>query len=269
MTSNPKVSIIVAVYNKEKYITETLASIASQSYQNIEAIIINDGSPDRCPEICESFSKNNKNFTYYSKSNSGVIDTRNFGISASSGDLIIAFDADDIMPDNFIEEIVKFSISNPEITVFAPGAIAIGESSGEIKFPSLELPEFLTRNAIPNSSAFKREALNLVPGYNINMKDGLEDWDFWLYFVENNLKIRRVPNAYYYYRVTTGSRNNMSPKQRTILKKKIYQNHSDLYEKWKPHWLMIKLYPISKLMQLFGSSRPTLRLAKLFKTIGA
>lgn len=268
MTSEPKVSIIVAVYKKEDYIASTLESIASQSYRNLEVIIINDGSPDRCPAICESFSRSNEKFIYISKSNSGVIDTRNIGLSIASGDLVIAFDADDIMPADFIEKIVSFSNTHPEAAVLAPGAVAIGDRSGPITFPSLELPAFLTRNAIPNSSAFRRSSLSTIPGYNPNMKHGLEDWDFWLYFVEHNMKIMRVPDAFYYYRVAAGSRNNMSPRQRAALKRQIYENHEDLYQRWKPHSAAIRLYPLSKILRIFGVRKDVIKLIKFFKSIG-
>lgn len=185
----------------------------------------------------------------------------------STGDLIISFDADDIMPVDFIEKVVDCALAHPEADIFAPGIEAIGEKSGPLALPSIELPAFLTRNAIPNSSAFRSRALSKVPGYNPSMRDGLEDWDFWLYFVENGMKIVRVPDAFYYYRVTTGSRNNMTPAKRLILEKKIYENHVALYELWKPSQVIIDAYPFSKLLRLIGLSKESLRLAKMLREI--
>lgn len=263
-----KVSIIVAVYNKEYYVLETLRSLSGQSYEHIEIIIINDGSSDGCPEICENFSKVDGRVIYVSKENSGVIDARNLGFSMATGDIIISFDADDIMPDDFVAKIVDCSLAHPEADVFAPGIEAIGERSGPVVLPSIELPAFLTRNAIPNSSAFRSRALSKVPGYNPSMRDGLEDWDFWLYFVENGMRIVRVPGAFYYYRVTTGSRNNMTPMKRLRLEKKIYENHVALYERWMPSQAVINSYPLSKLLRLVGLSKDSLRLAKMLREIG-
>lgn len=262
------VSVVVAVYKKEAYIAETLKSIAAQTHKSLEIIVINDGSPDRCPEICEALSKGDDRVRYISKENSGVIDTRNLGFSLARGDLVIPFDADDVMPSDFIEKLVAYSQHHPSAMVYAPGAVAIGESTGPIKFPSLSVPAFLTRNAIPNSSAFRRAALSVVHGYRANMKGGLEDWDFWLYFAEHGMEIVRVPDAFYYYRVESGSRNDMGADKRFLLKRQIYENHKALYERWRPHGLVVFFYPFSKVLRFFGVSKEYLRLAKFFRLLG-
>lgn len=266
---SPKASIVIAAYKKESYLASTLDSVINQKYENIEIILINDGSPDKCPAICEHYAQKDLRIKYLSQENSGVIAARNRGISCASGDYIVAFDADDIMPPDFIGNLVAFALSNPDVDVVVPRSIAFGDKAGEITFPSLDLPHILLRNGIPNSSMFRKSAINTVGGYNKNMKHGLEDWDFWLYFVENDMKLCRTNSTFYYYRISKGSRNDMPIKERLMLKKQIYLNHKAMYDKWRPNSFIIKTYPLIKLLTPFGVRKETVRLAKLFKSIEA
>ena len=267
--SGNTVSVVVAVYKKEAYLVNTIDSIISQKHRDIEIILINDGSPDKCPEICESYSRIEPRIKYISQENAGVVHARNRGIACATGDYIVAFDADDIMPEDFIANLLDFALKVPNVDVIIPRAIAFGDKEGEIFFPRIDLPYILLRNGIPNSSMFKASAIKIINGYNKNMKNGLEDWDFWLCFIEKNMILKRADGAFYYYRMTRGSRNNMKPSERWLLKKQIYLNHKDLYEQWRPNRLLIMMYPLIKLLVHFGVSKETIRLAKFFKLIGS
>lgn len=84
-----KVTIIVPVYNTEKDLNKTLDSLVNQTYPNIEILIINDGSTDNSEKIIQQYQEKYKNIVYYAKSNTGVADTRNFGIRQSNRRLYI------------------------------------------------------------------------------------------------------------------------------------------------------------------------------------
>lgn len=88
-----KFSIIVPVYNVEKYIKDCLDSILNQSYDNFEVIVVNDGSTDKSKEIVEQYK--DKRIKLYNKENTGVADTRNFGINQCTGEYFIFVDSDD------------------------------------------------------------------------------------------------------------------------------------------------------------------------------
>ncbi len=95
-----KVSIIIPVYNVEKYIEKCLTSIEKQSYCDFEAIIIDDGSTDNSLVICEKFTAKNTNFKLFHQKNVGLSAARNYGIAKSSGDFLIFIDGDDeVLPD--------------------------------------------------------------------------------------------------------------------------------------------------------------------------
>lgn len=106
-----KFSIIIPVYNVEKYIIKCLKSIYEQSYKNYEVIIVNDGSPDNCEDLIKNYIKNKKNFKYFKKENGGLSDARNYGVKYATGDYIIFVDSDDYVENKLLEKINK-EISN-------------------------------------------------------------------------------------------------------------------------------------------------------------
>lgn len=97
------ISVIVPVYNVEKYLKKCISSIISQTYKNIEIILVDDGSTDKSGIICERFSKKDKRVTIKHIENLGVSNARNIGIEISKGDLICFVDSDDFLPNNSLE----------------------------------------------------------------------------------------------------------------------------------------------------------------------
>lgn len=95
MNKNPKISIIVPIYKIENYIERCVSSLTSQDYDNIEILLIDDGSPDNCGKICDEISKNDKRIKVFHKENGGLSDARNFGFEKSVGDYILFIDGDD------------------------------------------------------------------------------------------------------------------------------------------------------------------------------
>jgi len=106
MGSNPKVSVIVPIYNVEKYLRECLDSIQNQTYTDFECIMINDGSEDKSREIAESYL-NDKRFILVNQSNSGQSVARNKGIKMSRGKFLCFVDSDDIINIKLLEKIKK------------------------------------------------------------------------------------------------------------------------------------------------------------------
>lgn len=89
-------SVIIPVYNAQKYLEEAVQSILKQPCQDIEIIIINDGSQDRSGEVAEQLAKNHENIKVIQSSNHGVSHARNLGIDAACGEYIAFLDADDV-----------------------------------------------------------------------------------------------------------------------------------------------------------------------------
>ncbi|MBQ8828181.1 MAG: glycosyltransferase family 2 protein [Clostridia bacterium] len=117
--NNPLVSIIVPVYKVEKYIKRCLDSIIGQSYRNIEIILIDDCSPDKCPEICDEYSAKDKRIKVIHKENGGVSSARNAGMEDAKGEFIMFVDSDDYVSGDFCEKAVSAALrSDADVVVF-------------------------------------------------------------------------------------------------------------------------------------------------------
>ena len=97
------ISVIVPIYNTEKYLVECIESIREQTYSNIEIILVDDGSTDASIEICDEFSKKDSRVRVFHKENEGSVVAKNFGIQQSKGEYIILVDSDDTVSDKMIE----------------------------------------------------------------------------------------------------------------------------------------------------------------------
>jgi glycosyltransferase involved in cell wall biosynthesis len=113
----PFFSIVIPVYNKEKFVAKTIESVLSQTFTDYEIIIVNDGSTDQS-EAKISIFKDNR-IQYYSKKNEGVALARNFGIEKATADYICFLDADDYWYPTFLETMQRYSSELPEQKVFA------------------------------------------------------------------------------------------------------------------------------------------------------
>lgn len=98
------ISVIVPVYNVEKYMSKCVESIQRQTYQNIEIILVDDGSPDHCPEICDQFAKEDSRIKVIHKKNGGLSDARNAGIEVANGEYLAFVDSDDYISREMIEK---------------------------------------------------------------------------------------------------------------------------------------------------------------------
>ena len=100
------VSVIVPVYNVEKYLEKCLESIAKQSYKNLKIILVDDGSTDASPQICDAFANRDNRVVVYHNENHGPGYSRNYGIDRSEGDFIIFMDSDDWVDENYVMNLV-------------------------------------------------------------------------------------------------------------------------------------------------------------------
>lgn len=103
----PLVSIIVPVYKVEPYLRRCLDSIVNQSYANLEIIIIDDGSPDACPQICDEYANKDNRIVVVHKKNGGLSDARNAGLDICKGEYISFIDSDDYVDSNYIESLIE------------------------------------------------------------------------------------------------------------------------------------------------------------------
>lgn len=107
---NRLISIIVPVYKVEEYLDRCVNSLINQTYSNIEIILVDDGSPDKCPQMCDEWAKRDNRIVVIHKKNGGLSDARNCGIKASKGEYILFVDSDDYIVENAVEKLESYAV---------------------------------------------------------------------------------------------------------------------------------------------------------------
>lgn len=118
MKNKPFISVIVAVYNVEKYIRRCLDSILAQTFRDFELIIVDDGSPDECPAICDEYASKDERIKVVHKENGGLAAARKTGVEHAHGEYVAFVDGDDWVEDSYLEDMYGSAISNGSDLVF-------------------------------------------------------------------------------------------------------------------------------------------------------
>lgn len=187
MTNAPTVSVIIPAYNVEPYIAETLSSLFAQTYQDFEAILINDGSTDGTETATAPFCER---LVYIRQENQGVMAARNTGLRAARGRYIALLDSDDLLLPRFLEVLVGMLETDPSLSAAYPNAYFFGSPNFDGKlhqevFPVAEPVTFdrvLRRECyIFGLLVFRREVINEVGNYDESLQgQGAEDFELWL-----------------------------------------------------------------------------------------
>ena len=115
----PLISVIVPIYNIEKYLGICIESILDQTYQNLEVILVDDGSPDRCPELCDLYASKDSRITVIHKENGGLVSARKAGIRAAHGEYIGVVDGDDWIGRGFYMSLLSSALESDSDAVIA------------------------------------------------------------------------------------------------------------------------------------------------------
>ena len=114
-----KISIIVPVYKVEQYLKKCIESLINQTYNKLEILLIDDGSPDNCGAICDEYAKNDSRIIVVHKENGGLSDARNVGLEIATGEYVMFVDSDDYIEETACEQFSQYFISFPDIIMGA------------------------------------------------------------------------------------------------------------------------------------------------------
>ena len=106
------ISVIVPIYNVEKYLERCVESIINQTYKNLEIILVDDGSPDNCPQMCDDYAKKDSRIKVVHKKNGGLSDARNAGMKVATGEYVSFIDSDDYISLDFYETLLETIVDN-------------------------------------------------------------------------------------------------------------------------------------------------------------
>lgn len=205
ISANPKVSVIVTCYNYGKYLAECLDSVADQTYDNVEVIIVDDGSTDDTGIIAADYvlkrSTPEKPWRYIRTENSGQpAYPRNHGVSESNGELILCLDADDMLMPTMIEECVQALRMHPEASIVYTGVTCFGDSNQQWAAPPFDAGRLILQNYITCASVYRKEMWEAVGGYKTNHR-GVEDYALWVEASGLGYRGINIPRQLWRYRV--------------------------------------------------------------------
>tara|TARA_R110002096_G_scaffold398734_1_gene594868 strand:+ start:7383 stop:8213 length:831 start_codon:yes stop_codon:yes gene_type:complete len=232
MTNNKLVSIIVPCYNQAQYLYEALESVEQQSYKEWECIIVNDGSTDNTEDIAKTWVLKDIRFKFINQSNLGVSSARNTGIKSSKGSLILCLDADDLISEDYLQLAVEALSNNPNLSLIYSEAEKFEKKTGKWELAEFSLQRMAESNIIFNAAFFKKEDWNRVGGYDEKMKEGLEDWEFWIHILKDGGQVYQIQKVCFFYRINNQSRNrSIISSNYKILYEYISKKHIDFFIK--------------------------------------
>lgn len=153
MEKKSLVSIIIPVYNVEKFVKKSILSAMNQTYQNLEIVVVNDGSTDNSDKICHELEKEDNRVKVYDKKNGGVSSARNFGIKHATGEYIMFLDGDDILTINAVEGLLEI-IQKEKADICIGKGITVSETANIYSEPILQnkyIKVFNAEDAIANA----------------------------------------------------------------------------------------------------------------------
>ncbi len=220
MKNNPLVSIIVPVYKVEEFLDECVNSILCQTYGNIEIILVDDGSPDNCPLICDNYVKVDQRVRVVHKKNGGLSSARNAGLDIARGTFIGFVDSDDFIEPNMIELLLKefeesnnIAIVTGQIRSYYNGIYSdyrpywnhhrkvMIDSNKFVSEVICEKESFTVWNKL-----YRRDVIG-----ELRFREGFNNEDTFFMFdlsfklLEQNLSMVSIPNLVYNYRKRDGS----------------------------------------------------------------
>lgn len=203
----PLISVIIPVYKVEKYLNKCIESFLIQEYKNLEIILVDDGSPDNCPKLCDEWAQKDKRIKVIHKDNGGVASARNAGIKSATGDYLCFCDSDDTVEPEFSKFIVDSINYGADVSV---SQIADNKNFSEEKIfnelTSSQLCMLLLQelSISPVVKLIKRTFLmdnNILFGSGLNAED--LEWSTRLFCATKSIFVS--PIKYYNYVVTENS----------------------------------------------------------------
>ncbi len=188
-----------------KYLGEALKSILDQNYQSWECLIIDDGSPDETEVIANEWVKKDKRFIYARKSNGGLSSARNAGINLAKGEFILPLDADDKIGKEYIQKAIELFTASRDITLIYCKANNFGAENKEWELGIYSYSNLLISNMIFCSAIYRKSDAVKINGYDENLKNGLEDWDFWIRLLNKSSNVVQLELVGFYYRLKESS----------------------------------------------------------------
>jgi len=238
-----------------------IESVLSQTFDEYEIIIVNDGSTDNTEQILKNID--NERVKIIHTENHGPSHARNTAISHARASIIMNLDADDKIAPVLLEKAYKIFSSRENIGIVYSDAEFFGTRTGKFKLADYSLKKMLFENRIISQAFFRKEDWEKVGGYSTELVHDLEDWDFWLLIIELGREVVKIPENLVYYRTYRNPHDSRSGRRKQDRLKTleslatIFRRHKDLYSACPRAW-----EHFSKIEKNFKHENPLMRLLK-------
>jgi len=229
----PQVSIIIPCYNAGELLTEAVQSALAQTYDDLEIVIVDDGSTDPVTKrLLEAASWPRTRIIH--QANAGPAAARNRAIQAASGEYILPLDADDTIEPEYVAKAVAVLKAQPEVGVVYCRATKFGAEQGPWNLPVYTLRELVIDNVIFVTALYRKADWQTVGGYNEKLRHGVEDYEFWVKIVHLNREVVQLDEYLFNYRIQQKSRTTSFQDGRAAVVEtyaEIFRSNIDFYVK--------------------------------------
>jgi glycosyltransferase involved in cell wall biosynthesis len=233
----PRVAVVIPCFNQGHCVDEAIQSVLAQSFQDIEIIVVNDGSTQESSQSILRQSRWEKTRILHTD-NQGLAAARNNGIALAQGSYILPLDADDRLAPTYIEKAVTLLDEQPRLGIVYCRAWLFGHADTEWLLPKFSVEQMLLDNCIFCAALFRRQDWQQVGGYDSTLRLGWEDYDFWLSLLELGREVYQIPEILFYYRVAADSMVRARPRQHKVdTFARIFRKHQSLYARHIEVWV--------------------------------
>lgn len=224
-----KVSIVIPCYNDHQFVEEAVNSANEQTYVNKELILIDDGSDSQTKKILKKLQS--KVDLMLVTENNGLATARNIGIENSKGKYILVWDSDDYFEESFCEKAVSIFQNSTDVKLVTSRAYRFDENRTiDIHVPrGGTLREFLFANAAMGSTMFLKKEWEKAGGYDARMRQGYEDWEFYIRLLAKGGRAEVIEEPLFFYRQKSSSLRKKANEKRYELWSYIFKKNRDLY----------------------------------------
>ncbi len=253
---NPQISVIIPCFNYGRFIEEAVHSVLAQTFKDYEIIIVDAGSTD--PHTLDTLKKVGKKYpeiTIIHQQNGHLSNARNNGIKASRSEFYLPLDADDTIEPTLLEKCFEVISKEPNLGFVYPYVHFFGTRDSVWENQEFNFYDLLWANHPTLSALIRKKAWEEIGGYDEDMKDGYEDWEFWIRMGKHGWFGKLLPEPLFNYRQHGKSMLSRTELKHNSIVKYIRNKHKELYEKdslvqLKNIW---KTYDYSSFLMALGS----------------
>ncbi len=231
----PEVLVVIPCYGQAHLLPQAVRSVAAQTWPNVRCVIVDDGSPDDTAAVARDLIAQlpQARIELLRQQNRGLAAARNAGIRAARSPFVLPLDADDVLLPDAVAAMVAVLQGGAGFSVVTP----LGRTFGDVDLPLVTLPMTPRRlrsgNCLVYCSMFTRAAFERAGGYDETMRQGYEDWDFWLRLLAGGARFAHLPRDLFRYRKHGRSMLTDADRKAPLLRARIAQNHPTLFPAWR------------------------------------